>query len=171
MLEVEKALQSFGRGVVKQARANLTRQGKRSSNGLYRSLKSNVEKFPNSFSLEFKSTDYADFVDRGVSGKEKKYNTPFSFKNKMPPKEPIKKWIKQKRLYLRDEKGRFKKGGIDSLSFLIQRSIYKKGLRPSLYFTRAFETQYKKLPKELLEAYGLDLDDFLEYTFQDNYKK
>ena len=171
MLEVQKSLGEFGRNVIKQSKANLTRQGKRSSNGLYKGLAYDLNVTKNGFSLEFLAPSYADFVDQGVSGKKKKYNTPFSFRNKMPPSEPIKAWIKQKKLFLRDEKGRFKKGGINSLSFLIRRSIYNKGLRPSLFFTKAFEGQFKKLPQELLDAYALDLDNFIDYTFQTNQKK
>lgn len=161
MLRVQRVLEEWGRNIVKQSRANLTRQGKRASNGLYRSLKSKVD-FGNEKKITITGADYLDFVDQGVSGKRKKYNTPFSFKNKMPPREPIKDWIKTKKLFLRDEKGRFKKGGINSLSFLIQRSIFNKGLRPSLFFTRAMETSEKTYLPRLIQAYLDDLDDDID---------
>ena len=43
-------------------------------------------------------------------------------------------------------------------------SIYKKGIKPSLFFTKPFEQAFKKLPEELTEAFGLDIRNFLQYT-------
>lgn len=51
-----------------------------------------------------------------------------------------------------------------STSFLIARSIYHKGIKPSLFFTKPFEKAFERLPDELVEAYGLDLEQFLKYT-------
>lgn len=160
------ALNAFAKAVIKQSRSNLTRQGKKGS--LYDSIKHNLTVSPNSFSLEFEMNDYGDFVDQGVSGKEKKYNTPYSFRNKMPPRKNILDWIKSKRLFLRDEKGRFKKGGQKTLAFLIQRSIFKKGIKPSLFFTKPFEQAFLNLPDQLTESYALDVEDFIDYTFRNH---
>ena len=55
-----------------------------------------------------------------------------------------------------------------SMSFLIQRSIFEKGIKPSLFFTKPFEQGFKKLPDELIEAYGLDVEELLEYTLKNN---
>ena len=68
----------------------------------------------------------------------------------------------------RDKKGKF----IDrrSLKFAIAKNIFKKGIKPSLFFTKPFENEYKKLSNELIEAYGLDMSEFLQYTLT-NYKK
>jgi hypothetical protein len=57
-----------------------------------------------------------------------------------------------------------------SLQFAIAKSIYKKGFKPSLFFTKPFENEYKKLSNDLIEAYGLDMSEFLQYTLT-NYKK
>ena len=51
-----------------------------------------------------------------------------------------------------------------STAFIITRSIYNKGIAPSLFFTKPFEAAFKNLPDELLEAYGLEVEDFLKYT-------
>ena len=80
------------------------------------------------------------------------------------PVKPLADWAKAKGLKLRDSKGRFQKGGYTTLGFLIARSIQKKGLKPSLFFTKPFEQGFKKLPDELLEAYGLDVEEFLQFT-------
>ena len=66
--------------------------------------------------------------------------------------------------------GRFKSRSVksvgfrNSLTFLIARSIYMKGLEPTYFFTDAFETAYKKLPSEFIQKYELDIDNFLKFT-------
>jgi len=89
-----------------------------------------------------------------VSGKKKKYNTPYSYKSKMPPSKAFDKWITRKGLAPRDKSGKFTSR--KSLAFLIARSVYRNGIKPSLFFTKPFEAAYKNLPEELVEAYGLD---------------
>ncbi|MFT3908323.1 MAG: hypothetical protein QM737_02770 [Ferruginibacter sp.] len=42
------------------------------------------------------------YVDKGVSGTQKKYNTPFSYTTKMPPSSVFVEWIKRKNLNLRN---------------------------------------------------------------------
>jgi hypothetical protein len=105
---------------------------------------------------------YGQFVDKGVSGKKKKYNTPFSYKSKMPPSSVFEKWIKNKGIKGRNKKGQFITS--KSLSYLIARSIFNKGIKPSLFFTKPFNNEYKKLSNDLVEAFGLDIDKFLNYT-------
>lgn len=176
MTNVEEILNAFGKEVLRQSRSNLTRQGKRDTNGLYKNIDFELDVFKNSFSMDFGmriggrlQKGYMDFVDQGVSGTEKKYNTPYSFRNKMPPRKNILEWVNRKRLRLRDpETGRFKKGGQNSLAYLIQRSIFKKGIRPSMFFTRAFENAFRQLPDELEEAFALDVEDLIEFTFRKN---
>lgn len=174
MIEVEKTLNKFAKDVIRQSRYNLTSQGKRASSSLYKSLKYDLDSSKWSFSLGFQMNPYGEFVDKGVSGKNKRYDTPFRFGTGSaggPTGDggkfdmEIRKWIKIKGLRLRDSKGRFKKGGIKTLSFLIRRSIFNKGLKPSLFFTKSFEHQYKNLPDDLIEAYGLDVAEFMDFTF------
>lgn len=159
--ETKRALQIFAKNVVKFSRSNLSRQKKNVSKSLYDSIKYDLTVSKNSFRLLFTMEEYGVFQDKGVSGKKKKYNTKFGFKDKMPPREPILKWIKARRLNLRDDKGRFSKGGQNSLAFLIQRSIYNKGIKPSLFFTKPFEASFKRLPKDLIDKFGLDLGNII----------
>lgn len=65
---------------------------------------------------------------------------------------------------MRDEQGKFIKGNYNTIGFLIARSIFKKGIKPSLFFTKPFEQAFKKLPDELKDKYGLDIQDFLAFT-------
>jgi len=152
--EIQKALDRFRDAVIKQAKANLTRMGKNSSKKLYNSIKGDVKAMPNSISMEFTMEEYGFYQDQGVSGKEKKYDTPFSYKSKMPPPSKLDKWIVRKGMSPRDSKGKFVSR--KSLQFLIARSIYKNGIRPSMFFTKPFEAAYKKLPNELIDKYGIE---------------
>ena len=171
----ERVLNEFKKFVIQQSRSRLTKGRKKygsykDTNKLYNSIKGEVSVIKNNaFSLSFFMEDYGKFQDKGVSGTEKKYDTPFSYKSKMPPIEPLAKWAKRKGLKLRDSKGKFKKGwnndsSYRTIGFLISRSIQRKGLKPSLFFTKPFEQAFKKLPDELLEAYGLDVEEFLQFT-------
>jgi hypothetical protein len=151
--EVQKELEKFRDYVISQSRSNLSRLKKNSSKRLYQSIKGDVKAMPNSMSIQFSMEDYGIFQDAGVSGKKKKYNTPYSYKSKMPPPKAFDKWIVRKGLAPR-EKGQFKSR--KGLSFAIARSVFMNGIKPSLFFTKPFEAAYKKLPEELVEKYGLD---------------
>lgn len=152
--EVQKALERFRDHVVSISKRNLTNKQKNSSKKLYNSIKGNVKAMPNSFSMEFTMKDYGVFQDAGVSGTKKKYNTPYSYKSKMPPAKAFDKWIVRKGLAPRKSGGQFTSR--KSLAFLIARSVFRNGIKPSLFFTKPFEAAYKNLPQELVEAYGLD---------------
>jgi hypothetical protein len=152
--EVQKALEKFRDHVVSVSKRNLTNSKKNSSKKLYNSIKGNVKAMPNSFSMEFTMEDYGVFQDAGVSGTKKKYNTPYSYKSKMPPVKAFDKWIVRKGLAPRKSGGQFTSR--KSLAFLIARSVFRNGIKPSLFFTKPFEAAYKKLPQELVEVYGLD---------------
>jgi hypothetical protein len=171
---INESLNKFAKEVIKQSRSNLTKGDKNVTKSLYDSLKYDLNVSKNSFSLSVFMEVYGDFQDKGVkgsnpalvNGEQKAPNSPYSFKDKFPPAEPIRQWIKARGLRYRDEKGRFKKGGEKTLTFLIQRSIFAQGIKPSLFFTKPFEGRFKKLPSELIEAYGLEVTEFLKFTRQ-----
>ncbi len=151
--EVQKALERFRDHIVSISKRNLTNKQKNSSKNLYNSIKGKVKANPNSFEVEFTMEDYGVFQDAGVSGTKKKYNTPYSYKSKMPPPKAFDKWLVRKGIAPRDN-GKFTSR--KSLAFLIARSVYRNGIKPSLFFTKPFEAAYKNLPQELIDKYGLD---------------
>lgn len=157
----QQALEDFKKYVIQQARTNLTKGKKNVDGNLYKSLQGFVEKSPAGFRLYFEMEDYGMFQDKGVSGVKKKYNTPFSYKSKMPPIKPLQLWAKKRNIRLRDEKGQFKKGNYKTIGFLIARSIFEKGIKPSLFFTKPFERAIKRLPEDLRKAFGEDLNKLL----------
>ena len=160
--ETEKYLNDFAKYVIQQSRSNLTKGGKNVNKNLYNSLDKEIEVGANSFRLAFLMEDYGKFQDKGVSGTERKYNTPFSYKNKKPPLKPITDWVKNRRFQFRQKNGKFM--SYQSTAFLVRNSIFKKGIKPSLFFTKPFEKAFERLPDELIEVYGLDVEQFLEYT-------
>ena len=167
---VEKELKNFAKYVVTKSRMNLRSSDKNSSGDLSRSLDSDVKVSKNSFELSFLMEDYGVFQDKGVRGKSssaKAPNSPFKFGTGTGRKgglsEGINKWVKRKRFQFRDKKsGRFL--SYDSTAFLISRSIYQKGIAPSLFFTKPFEKAFKNLNKDLVEAYKLDVEQLMSNT-------
>lgn len=161
---LKESLETFRDVVIAEAKANLKKQGKVSSGGLIDGIVGQeVVVYPSgALEFEIKMPLYGFFVDKGVSGTEKKYDTPYSYKDKMPPPSKLDKWIVRKGLG-RGAGGKFVKR--KSLQFLIARSIFRKGLKPSLFFTKPFEKHYKKLPTELAKAYGLDVAEFMRLQF------
>jgi hypothetical protein len=156
---LEIALKDFRDYVIKQSRANLSRLKKNSSKTLYQSLKGNYKASSKEFDVMFEMAYYGQFIDWGVSGKKVKYNTPFSYKSKMPPPNKLDKWIVRKGIAPRDKKGKFLTR--KQTQFLIARGIYRNGIKPSLFFTKPYMDGLKRLPNELVKHYGMDIDEYL----------
>jgi hypothetical protein len=156
--ETQKALNAFGKYVVQQSRTNLTKGKKNASKRLYDSIDYEVLDGAKAVSVVFRMEDYGKYQDLGVSGVKKKYNTPYSYTSKMPPAKAFSDWVVRKGLEgIRDDKGRFIKR--KSLQYIIARSVYMKGIKPSLFFTKPFEKAFERLPKELQEKFGIDLQN------------
>lgn len=171
-INTQEVLNAFAKEVIAQARRNKL-------SGAAQSLTADVSVNPNSINLNFEGDAHIPFLDQGVRGKKssrKAPNSPYKFGSGnfkgtgRQFEESIAIWIKKRGLRLRDEDGKFKKGGRKTLNFLIRRSIYNKGLRPTLFFTKAFNQYFPLLPDELAEAYGLDAEQLIETTFKDHLK-
>ena len=168
MSERLKALQQFRDLVVAEAKANLQRLRKDTSGKLSNSIKGEVKEMPNSIGVYFEMEPYGNFQDKGVSGTQRKFDTPYSYKSKMPPPSAFDKWIVKKGIAPRSASGKFqsRKG----LQFAIARTIFKQGIKPSLFFTRPFEATYKTLPDTLIDKYGLDAEQLLNEILDQNLK-
>ena len=164
---VQQELNRFAKYVIQQSRTNLTKGKKNSSKTLYNSLDYDLNVSPNSFSMSFLMEDYGVFQDKGVSGIKKKYNTPYKYTNKMPPPSKMDKWIVRKGLKgVRGKDGKFISR--KSLQFMIARSIYNNGIKPSLFFTKPFQKAFTNLDKDIIEAYRLDVEELLKFTTNGN---
>ena len=169
--ETEKYLNNFAKYVIQQSRSNLTKGNRNSSKKLYDSLDKEIEVGANSFRLAFLMEDYGKFIDKGVQGSnpsgikkgvQKAPNSTYKFKSKMIPTKVLDKWVIKKGIAPRNKSGKFLSR--EGLKFAIAKSIALQGIRPSLFFTKPFEAAFKNLPDELVEAYGLDVEQFLQYT-------
>ena len=170
---IEQSFTKFAKLVVKRARYNLTREDHNASGKLYKSLDNFSVSVSSggSLSLVFDMPEYAQYLDKGVKGaanfKSHKMAefTPFRYKDKMPPLKDLKQWVKTRGLKFRDKKGRYITQ--DSTAAIIQRSVYQKGVPQTLFFTKAFRTQFKKLPTDILSSFGDDVDRFLTSQLAD----
>ena len=162
--EVQEELNKFAKYVIQQSRSNLTKGGKNVSKDLYNSLGYKLNETSKGATLGFEMDGYGNFVDKGVRGKSsssKAPNSPYRYGTGSGKKggltKGINEWVKRRGIQFRDRKsGRYL--SYKSTSFLIARSIYQKGVKPSLFFTKPFVAAFKRLPDELLEAYSVGLE-------------
>lgn len=174
MLEVDATIKRFRDYVIQQSRSNLTKSGHNNTKGLYNSIKGEII-IENGYSIVgFSMDDYGMFVDKGVKGKSsslKAPNSPFKFGSGTGRKggltQGINKWVKQKRFQFRDRNtGKFM--SYESTAYLITRSIFHNGIKPSLFFTKPFEAGYKKyIDVDLIKAFGQDVDTIIDYNLKD----
>jgi hypothetical protein len=151
------ALDKFGRYLVAESRKNLTRKKKNVTRTLYDSLDYDVTTGPNSIDFDFLMAEYGEWVDKGRKA------------GKMPPFGPIYAWTARRRLQFKDNKGKFLSYAETARKVMIK--IKTKGIEPTDFYTRPFNLGFAKLPSELVEAYGLDVEDFLEFTINQLNKK
>ena len=159
-----EALNKFGQFVIQQARSRLSKGKKNSSRKLYNSLEYLPFRDGNSIGVKFFMEKYGKFQDKGVKGTKSNYienkNSPYSYKASMPPPKAFKDFIKRKKIKGRDKKtGRFITN--KTLQFLIARSIFQKGIKASMFFTKPFNQAYEKLPTELQENFVKDIEKII----------
>lgn len=171
--EIQKALERFRDHIVNQSKRNLTQGDKNVSKKLHQSIKGEVKAMPNSIAMYFSMEEYGAYQDQGVKGKRssaKAPKSPFKFGTGTGKKggltEGMKRWVQKRRIQFKDRKtGKFM--SYDSTAWVMTKSIYSKGIKPSLFFTKPFESAYKNLPSELIESYGLEASKlFFEFIKQ-----
>ena len=175
---LKEVLDKYGKYVVQQAKSNLTKDkdkygGNKGGGALYNSIEYKLDREPSFFLLDFLMEDYAPFVDKGVRGKTSTYPETASAMSKFQYGSGTGKkggltnaiynpstktgWLKKKKFQWKDKKtGKFM--SYETMSFLIARSIYNKGLKANLFFTKPFEKGLERLPQQLYEAFVTDVD-------------
>lgn len=161
---LERYLNSFGKQVVNRAKGNL-QKSKGGGTNLEKSLSFKVVTSAEGFSVQFYMDSYGTFVDKGVSGTEvkrsfkdykgKTITSPYKYTTKQPPSRVLDKWIVKKGIAPRDEKGRFMSR--KSISFLIARSIKRKGIQGISFFQKPLMLGLKQFGKEMLGAVKDDI--------------
>lgn len=171
--ETLNTLQAFNKYVIQQARTNLTKGNKNVTKELYDSLKAISKVNPNSIENYIEMADHGKFLDLGVKGKvssAKAPNSPFKFGSGTGKPggltEGIRGWVKARRFQFRNrETGKFM--SYEQTAQLITRSIYLKGTKPTLFFSKPFAKGFESLPDELIKAYGLDIESFMKFTLKE----
>ena len=139
-----------GENTVKESRKNLTRKKKNVTNSLYESLDYDLKVMPNSFEFDFLMNEYGEWVDKGRKA------------GKNPPFSPIREWVQNRKIQFRSNKGKFQT--YDQTAWAIVGGIGKKGIPASNFYSRPFKLGYAKLPDQIVEAYALDVEQFLDFT-------
>ncbi len=172
---VIKEMNALGLNIVSKAKSNLSKNN--SSGDLYNSLTYEVDETnPDDVKLNFYALDYAEFVDKGVQGNDpqaqpqgalsrynKAPNSPYqfgtgSYKGSGTLRGAIDKWVVQKGIpNVRDEKGRFIKR--KTLVYLMTRSIWNTGIRPTYFFTDAQDQYSRGVQAKFAMAYSRDLSE------------
>ena len=167
---LNNALDLFTEYVVGKSKANLNRLKKNTTGNLNKSIKGYYKVSKNSFQISFEMEDYGEFQDLGVQGSKsskKAPNSPFKMGTGSAPKglfkTAINAWVVRKGIAPRD-KGKFTDR--KQLNYLIRKSIYETGLKTTNFFTEPFETAFKRLPDEIIEAYGLDIESLLQTSIK-----
>lgn len=175
---VLKEFEALGMNVVSRAKGNL--QKNNSSGDLSNSLEYRIDETdPENPKLNFYSLEYGNFVDQGVQGNDPskmpegsiaRYNkapkSPYqfgtgSYKGSGSLRGAIDKWVVQKGIpSVRDEKGKFIKR--KSLVYLMSRSIWYTGLRPTYFFTNAQDSESRGVQRKLTKAYLKDISNELK---------
>jgi len=180
---IQDVLNDFRDNVIREAKKNLANGLNRerpidASGKLKNSLKSTVKESKNSVQISFEMEEYGFYQDRGVKGvKSGKSLDNYKYTDKMPPPKAFDKWVIRKGIAPRNNKGQFKGRSISSvgfrksITFLIARSIYSKGIKPSLFFTKPFEKFFKRLPDELVDKYGLEVENLFDQITKENFKR
>lgn len=157
---IERYLESFGKQVVNRSKGNLQKAGK--GGKLEESIKFEVITTSDGFTVQFYMSSYGQFVDKGVSGtqtertfkdyKGKVIKTPYSYKNRkghsQPPSRALDKWVVRKGIAPRDASGKFMSR--KSITFLIARSIGRKGIQGISFFQKPLGLGLKQFGKDLL---------------------
>lgn len=162
MDSVESVLNNFGKYVKQQSKSNLTKGKKRDTSALYDGINYQVIVTDNKWELIFtfgSADNYWEFVDQGVKGREESTlapTSPFQYRDKPPPSNVITGWVTRKRFQFRKPNGKFK--SYKTTAFLISRSIQKRGLKTTFFFTKPYEAGFLRVPEEVYAAYSLEVD-------------
>ena len=169
---IERYLNSFGKQVVKDSR-ELLKEAK-GNTALGKSIRFQVSAEEGGFSTKFYMADYGEYLDKGVSGNEKKRSftdydgkkksSPYAYTTKGPPIDILSKWIKRKGIKPKGfKRGRSKNTGqfVSGFAFLISRKIKREGIKSISFFQKPLGLQFKQLEKDMLKILTLDIRNYL----------
>ena len=170
--KLEKYLRSYAKSIVRQAKGLIKRKQKVDTGKLLRSLKYTLNYEGGRYTIDFKGSKHADFINKGVRGKGgsvlpvgskhkgtsgrktfvdvdgKRKLSPYKFKS-FPRLSAIQAYVKRK--------------GITDKSapFLVSRSIYAKGIQALSFYSQPLAATRNLFMKRLVQEFGEDVLDKL----------
>lgn len=154
---VGKALYQYASALTDVLKSNLTeKQAYYSESELLQSIIAlPVTMRGKNYLVTIQGNDYAFFVDKGVSGTENKYNSPFSFKNNYVSKnfnKSLREWFSkrgftldsrysQTRNLTKRQRNKVQTDELTQWAYGAGTNIKKKGLKPTLFITDAVTDQ------------------------------
>lgn len=108
---------------------------------------------------------YLIYQDKGVNGNENKpYNTPFTYRDKMPPINVIKEWIKNRAIVfnLPNQKPDTPPEKIlERQAYAVAKSIQKNGIKPRNIFEKEIPQLINDLQNEIADFAGLVVTEII----------
>lgn len=177
-VEVGNALFEIAQSIINKSIDNLEKKGNVATGNLISKMKiENYSEKNGNVSLEIVMPDYAEYLDKGVNGIEVGYGSPYSYKSKMPPTKEIRKWLvkrgrkaradKYKPVSTTDRKNKRLRKAVsendtNSLAFAIARSIYKRGIKPTKFLSKAIKDTQKEFRDKISKAFQVGVINSLK---------
>jgi len=188
---IEQELSNYITAFLNKASDNLNKTNSITTGDLDRSLSFEVIPTGNGYLVNFKALEYFKFVDKGVRGagsSRKNNSSPYTYRDKMPPIEPIEKWIIRNRLTAtarglggrsvtsrtkpyktktRESKAIDPNKGRRDLAYIIAKSIKRDGLYETGFWSDAFDETFKDFGQKMSTALGKAITVNLEQMKED----
>lgn len=173
---ITQVLEDFGNEMQTDLKAELVKDGAYVSGDLAEQIEFTSVINGQGFVFSLRLKDYYDYVNQGVSGTDKKRNTPYSYmQSSKIPFYFAKQWMNNKGLFL--PKGTaftslatrktYKVGSKDSQAFAMARSWKEKGTKGNHFYDNVVtEKRLDKLRKDLASAAAGDMKTVITDSFK-----
>lgn len=160
-------LDEFAKIVIQQARRSQTLQSILKTRALHKGWKRKVKEDSKSISVDIinpKFQEYGKYVDFGVTGSgggDVTYKGIVSFENR------IYRFRNQKPPASAFRTDKINRPVPQSQSFATAHKVWQQGIEPTRFFSQPFSNAFLKLPEQLADAYGIDIEEFIELTLNE----
>ncbi len=172
---ITDVLEKFGEEMITDLRAQLVKDKAYVSGDLAEQIDFTAVVNGQGYLFQLKLKKYYDYVNKGVSGTDRKRNTPYSYMTASKiPFYFAKQWMNNKGLFV--AKGttitslagkKYKAGDKDSQAFAMARSWKQNGIRGNHFYDKVVtEQRLDKLRKDLTAAGGEDLRAVITEQFK-----
>lgn len=173
---ITQVLEDFGNEMQTSLKAELVKDGAYVSGDLAEQIEFTSVINGQGFVFTLRLKDYYDYVNKGVSGTDRKRNTPYSYMSSSKiPFYFAKQWMNNKGLFLPKgtsfsslaTKKTYKVGSKDSQAFAMARSWKQNGIKGNHFYDNVVtEQRLDKLREDLASAAAGDLKTVITDTFK-----